>query len=156
MGDDHHGHAFVGQLAHDLEDVADQFRVEGAGGFVEQHHIRVHGEGAGDGDTLLLAAGELGREGVFPVGKADLGQIPACHLDGLCLAALLGPLLGEGEIAQDIQVWKQVELLEDNTDAGADIVQIRFRISDVHAFDDDGAAGGLLEPVYAAQQGGLT
>jgi hypothetical protein len=37
--------------------------VEGRGGFVEDQDVGVLEQGAGDGDALLLAAGELGAAG---------------------------------------------------------------------------------------------
>ena len=46
-------------------------RVERAGGLVEQDRLGVHGEGAGDGDALLLAAGELVGAGGEFFGEAD-------------------------------------------------------------------------------------
>src|SRR5258708_28999110 len=57
--DHHHGHAFSGELDHDVEHLVDHLRVERRGGLVEQHRDRVHGERAGDRDALLLAPGEL-------------------------------------------------------------------------------------------------
>ena len=57
--DDHHGHAFLCQLHHHVENLADHFGVERAGGFVEQHHHRVHCQRPGNRHALLLAAREL-------------------------------------------------------------------------------------------------
>src|SRR5581483_8510599 len=58
MGNDDHGLAddelFQGGLNGGLA-----FAVEGAGGFVEDKEGGVAEEGAGDGDALLLSAGEL-------------------------------------------------------------------------------------------------
>ena len=54
------------------EHLADELGVEGRGGLVEEHQLRVHRQGPGDGDPLLLAAGELGRVGVRLVAQADL------------------------------------------------------------------------------------
>src|SRR5262245_30365111 len=51
------------------------FGVEVAGGFVEDEDLRVGEDGAGDGEALLLAAGELDAafadERVVLLGKAD-------------------------------------------------------------------------------------
>ena len=44
-----------------VEDLAARRRVEVAGRLVGEHHARARDERAGDGDALLLAAGELGR-----------------------------------------------------------------------------------------------
>src|SRR5690554_398430 len=59
VGDDHHGHSVVCQLHHDVEHLADHFRVEGRGRLVEQDQFRIHRQGTGDRDALLLAAREL-------------------------------------------------------------------------------------------------
>jgi hypothetical protein len=48
--------------------------VERAGGFVAEQHLGPLGDGAGDGDALLLAARKLGREMVHPVRQADALQ----------------------------------------------------------------------------------
>ena len=50
-----HGHSFLSQLAHGLENFADQLGIERGGDFIEQHHVGVHGQRARDGDTLFLA-----------------------------------------------------------------------------------------------------
>ena len=49
----------AGEVAHDGEHLADEFGIERRGRLVEEHQLRPHGEGAGDRDALLLAAGEL-------------------------------------------------------------------------------------------------
>jgi hypothetical protein len=49
-------------------------RVERAGGLVAEQHVRALGDGARDGDALLLAAGELRREVVQPLAEADQRQ----------------------------------------------------------------------------------
>ena len=74
-----------GELLHHVEHLADQLRVERRGGLVEEHELRLHGQGAGDGDALLLPAGELRRVGVQLVVEADpreqrlgLAPPPAC------------------------------------------------------------------------------
>ena len=43
--------------------------VEGRDGLVGDQHLRLHGERAGDGDALALAAGELVRVAVERVGR---------------------------------------------------------------------------------------
>ena len=72
MGDHDDGHAVVVELlehAHDLDAGA---RIQVAGGLVGEEERRLVDEGAGDGDALLLAAGELVGQVVGAVGKADL------------------------------------------------------------------------------------
>ena len=70
VGDDDHGHAVIGELAHHAEHVADQLGIERRGRLVEQDRLRLHRERARDRDALLLAAGELRRMRVGLVGEA--------------------------------------------------------------------------------------
>ena len=77
--DHHHGHALLGQVAHDRQDVADQLGVERRGGLVEEHHRGIHREGPGDRGALLLAARQLGRVGVGLVGEAHALEVRPRH-----------------------------------------------------------------------------
>src|SRR3546814_6254683 len=68
--------------------LADQLRVQGGGDVVEQQQLRLHRQAAGDGDPLLLPAGELARIGVGLAGEPDpleQDQIgtPSCK-DSVC------------------------------------------------------------------------
>ena len=62
-------------LAHDLDQLGEhrlgRVRVEVAGGLVGEDEGRGVGERAGDGDALLLAAGEAGRAVGEAVGEAQ-------------------------------------------------------------------------------------
>ena len=69
--DDDHRHADLGEVAHHVEHLADELRVERRGRLVEQHQLRVHRQRARDRDALLLAAGERHRVGVVLVREAD-------------------------------------------------------------------------------------
>ena len=69
--DDDHRHALLGQTLHDLQHLTDHFGVERGGRFVEQHNVRVHRQRTGDGDALLLAAGQLRGIGIRLIRKAD-------------------------------------------------------------------------------------
>ncbi len=55
------GAVLVAQPEQHVVDPLAGVRVQVAGGFVGKQHLRGVGEGAGDGDPLLLAAGELVR-----------------------------------------------------------------------------------------------
>src|SRR5699024_5192270 len=59
MGHHDHGHAVGREVLEHREHLRDQLRVQGAGGLVEEHQLGVHRERPGDGDALLLPAGEL-------------------------------------------------------------------------------------------------
>ena len=66
MRNDNHGHAALAEIGHQIEHTLDQLRVERARNLVEENDLRFHGERAGNGDTLLLAA----REAAGPVTTA--------------------------------------------------------------------------------------
>ena len=75
MRDHDHGAAFFGHGAHHPQHLAHQFGVERRGGFIEQHHLGLHGQGAGDRDALLLAPRQVGREGIAAMEHPDLLQV---------------------------------------------------------------------------------
>ena len=72
VGYDHHGHPLFGQRFHHVEHLPDHLRIQRRCGLVEQHHLRIDGQSAGDGDPLLLAARQLIRVNVGLVLDADL------------------------------------------------------------------------------------
>ena len=75
MGDDDDGDAQA--LVDVLEQFQDGFRrlrVQGGRRFVAEQDLRVAGQGAGNADTLFLAALELGRVIAGPVAEADQVQ----------------------------------------------------------------------------------
>ena len=155
MGDDGHGHAVPGEVAHEIQHLAHHLRIEGGGGFVEQHDLRIHGQRPDDGDTLLLAAGEHVGVLVGLVGKADAGQ----QRQGLLLGSGGGLFLqghgGHGDILQHRLVGEQVEVLEYHAHLLAVQVDIHRLGGQIGAVEEDGAGGGLLQQVQAAQQRGF-
>ena len=74
MRHDQHRHAFLSQLLHDLQDLADQLRIQGRGRFVKQNQLRLGGDRSGNPDALLLTAGKLMRIGHRPIPQPDLFQ----------------------------------------------------------------------------------
>ena len=50
----------MGESGHHIEHLTHHLGVKGGGGLVKQHHLGVHGQSAGNGHALLLAARELG------------------------------------------------------------------------------------------------
>ena len=51
--------------------IAHQLRIQRRGGFIKQDHPRVQRQRPGNGDTLLLAAGEMPRPGVGFIAQSD-------------------------------------------------------------------------------------
>ena len=153
MGDDDHGDVeLLVDVADQLQDLAGGLGVKGAGGLVAQQHLRLGGQGAGDGHTLLLAAGQLGGIGVRLVGQTHQLQ----KLTGALLR--VGPLHpgdlhGEADVPQAGALHEQVEALEDHGDvpAGGPELGGGHGIQPLTVYDDL-ALGGALQQVDAAHQ----
>ena len=121
VGHHDHGGAAVGQLADDPQHLAGKLRIQGGGGLVEAQHVRLHAQSPGDGHPLLLAAGELVGIVARPVGQAHLLQqsqppVPDVRLR---FAGCLDQTPGQGHVFQGGVLWKQVEILEHQTEMQA-------------------------------------
>ena len=152
MGHHHHGHAGLRQLLHDLQYLAHHLGVEGGGGLVEQHDLRLHGQRPDDGHALLLSAGQLGGPVVGTVGQAHALQEGHGLLLGLRPGLLLDLAGGHGQVVQHRLVGKQVEVLEHHAHLLAVQGQIHLFAGDVHAVEDDRAGRGLFQQVQASQE----
>ena len=101
MGHHHHGHAVSGQLSHGIEHLLHPFGIEGTGGFVEQHHLRIQSQGAGDRHPLLLAAAQLRGKLVRLLSDPHLIE----QLDGPLLSLRFGSFLHlhrrQGDVVED-------------------------------------------------------
>ena len=161
MRHDHHRHAVGGKLAHDVENFADHFRVEGRGRLVEQHQVRLHRQRAGDGNALLLAAGELAGIFVRMRLEADaVEQLEGGRL-GLGLRLFMHAHRRDGDVLNHRLVREEVELLEHHADALADGGKLALAAKkavflDRHmvAVDDEAAVLVHFEAVDAADQRG--
>ena len=109
MRHDEHGHALVRKVLHDGEHLADHFRVKRACRLVEQKHLRVHGKCTRNGDTLLLAAGELTRLGVDVGRHADLFKVPHGLLLCLGLTAAKHLHLADHAVFQNRHIIEQIK-----------------------------------------------
>ncbi len=74
VGGDDHGHARCRQIAHDIEHLRHQLRVEGGGDLVQQQQGWLHGQRPHDRHALLLAAGQPIRVLEPLVGQAEALQ----------------------------------------------------------------------------------
>ena len=74
VGDDDHGGLLLRQGADDLQNLAGELRVQGGGGLIKAEDVRGQGQGPGDGDPLLLAAGELVGVVSRPLCQPHFGQ----------------------------------------------------------------------------------
>src|SRR5436309_3243288 len=68
------GPALGAERAQDVPELAAVLRVEADGRLIEEEQLRVADEGAGHGQALLLAAGELADVGVGLLGQLHLLQ----------------------------------------------------------------------------------
>ena len=155
MRHDHHGHALGGEILHHVQHLAHHFGVQGAGGFVKEHHVGVHAKGAHNGDALLLSAGKL--LGIY---ARLLQQTHARQqLGGLFGRRFFGHLAGlngsQRKVLHHGQMRKQVELLKHHAHAAADQVDVAFGVGDVGAFKEYLPFGGPLKQIQAAQKGAL-
>ena len=108
-----------------------QFRVERGGRFIKQHHLWLHRQRAGNGHTLLLAAGEFRRIMMRALGQADFRQqifrLLLCRL----LAGATYPQRAKHHVFQRRQVREQVKLLEHHPGFLTNQTFVHLRIVDL-------------------------
>ena len=154
MGDDDDGdaHGLV-DGPQQLQDGAGGIGVQGAGGLIAQQILGIGGQGPGDSNPLLLAAGELGGELVRLVLQTHQLQKISGPLLRLPLL-YAGDLQREAHVLQHTSLLQQVEALEDHGNTSAHFQQLRLRQGGhVPAVDDDLAGAGPLQQVDAADEG---
>lgn len=151
VGDIDGGDAGLGAESADLvAHLEAEFGVEVGEGLVEEEDIGADDEGAGEGDALLLAAGEL----------VWLALGVGVHADGLegVEGALLAFGLGdfadgepESDILEDGHVGPERVGLEDH----AGVAFVGGGVGDVAVVEEDFAGGGHDESGDHAEEGGL-
>ena len=99
-----------GEVLHDLPRVASRVRIESGGRLVEEQELRVPGEGDGDIQTALLAAGELVHAGVPLLGEPDEVD-HLVHVPGRGVEARV-----EGDRLADREVGVDARGLQDDAD----------------------------------------
>src|SRR4029450_4620758 len=98
---------------------------------------------------LLLAAGELPRKLVLLHHEAHAVEHLESALQRVVHRTAQHLDLRNREVLGHAQVWKQLEMLEDNSGAWGGLRQIRLRIGDRNAVDDDVALLERLERIDA-------
>ena len=132
-----------------------QAEVERAERLVEQQYLGPVHERAGDGDALLLAAGELVRLALFKALERHYLQ----HLRDALLDLLLrhlGDAQAEGDVLEHVQVREQRVLLEHRVDAalvGRDIINPHTVKQHVAARRLEKAADDTQRRRFAAARG---
>ena len=135
------------QVAQPQAQLGAHLRVERAEGLVEQQHLGLNGQGAGEGHALALAARELRGVALAEVGQADqLEQLVDTGFDlGLGTVADLEP---EGHVAPHGEVTEGRVVLEAEPDAAA----ARRRVRQILTLNADDAAVRRVEAGDDAQQ----
>ena len=154
--DDGDAELFV-DVADQLEDLARGLGVQRARGLVAEQDLRICGKCAGDGDALLLSAGELRGIGLGLVLEADdLQQLQRPLLAVLFLSAQPGKLHRKADVVEAVALHQQVEALKDHRDIAPRRAKLRggHRVEPLPVHDDL-AGGGTLQHIDAADQRGF-
>src|SRR5438093_1356775 len=114
VSDYDHGHAAVGKVDHDVEDLADRLRIEGGGRLVEEQDLWIHRHGPRDGHALLLTPRELVRVAprLFAQSHA-LQELDGRRL-GLGARLLEHAARGQRGVLERGEVSEEIEALEDH------------------------------------------
>ena len=151
MGHEHRGHADA--LLDTLEfnpHVLAQIGVERRQRFIEQQHVRLDDDGAGERNALLLAAGEF--LGIAPPEIGQLHQFErSCHLAPGVFLVDIAVVEPEGHILGHGLVRKQRVVLEHQ----AKVALVDRHIIDPLALDGDVPFGGIEQARDHAQGCGL-
>lgn len=151
---DQGGTAFAVEFEEQIADPLAGGAVEVAGGFVGEQHVRLRREGTGNGDPLLLAAGELARIVAQALAEADsLKQFSGA----LASVGAAFQFQGQHHVLQRIEAVEQLERLEHEAYMGrADArTLVLVEVAEGVPGETDLAAAGLVEPGEQAEQGRL-
>mgnify|MGYP000706986087 CR=1 FL=1 len=155
VGDGQRG-AAVGQLFKALAHQDLALVVQSAGGLVQDQNGRVLQEDAGDGDALLLAAGELnaaltdvGVEAILQGEDEPLGTGQTGRFDDLLTG---GTGLAVGDVVRH-RAAEQIHVLLDDADVLTQALE--GDVLDVLPVDEDAAAGHIVEAGDKVAQGRL-
>ena len=157
VGDDDDATAWgTGGGGEEIHDLVTGFAIQCGGGFVGDEESGFVDEGAGDGDALLLAAGELAGAFAFATGETDAGEECGGLVFGFAAAGAVEEE-GDGDVFDEVEGGDEVELLEDEADvttaeggdgrsgevveAGAEEVDVAF--VPLEGAGGDGEEGGL-------------
>ncbi|MOA07159.1 hypothetical protein D3C78_1268420 [compost metagenome] len=155
MGDEHRGQVdLLVQARQPAAQLLAHLGVEGAEGFVEQQDLRLHRQGASQGDALALAAGKLFRVAVGePVQLHHVQQLVDLLGDLLLGRALALGLhaQAEGNVVEHGHVAEQGVVLEHE----ADVAVAHVVLGDVLAVEHDAAHVRGFQAGDDPQQGGL-
>ena len=127
-----------------------QLQIQRAQGLVQQEHLRLVDQRAGDGDALLLATGKRLHGTLFVALHFHEAQ-HAVHALGDLRLGQFAQLEAEGDVVKDVQMGEKGVFLKDGVHAAA----VRRHVGDVLVLKEDAALSGHLEAADNAQHGGL-
>ena len=154
VGHVHDSDAALVELAANAADAAAPAHVQHGGGLVQNEQVGMHGEGAGYGHALLLAAGEVRRIGLGQVGEGHGGQ-RLVHARGY-LGLRQGKVLGAKShvVGYDAGDHLVLGVLEDHGGAAAYLELLRG-VCRVHAENAHAALRGRDQRVQDLREGGF-
>ena len=126
VGDDDEAGAGFLQVAHHVEHLGGEFRVQGARGLVEQQQARPGRERPGYGDALLLAAGQLSRPLGRGIGQAEAFQQIVGAVGRFGIFHAVHHAQGQRHVLLGGEVVKQAAVLEDEAEGRAVVAQRRL------------------------------
>ncbi len=137
------------------------FGVEVTGGLVGEDNGGAVDEGAGDGDALLLSAGEFVGAVIEATGDAEqIGEVveQGAIESGLGRGAEVGDVVGDLDVAHGGEGGEQVETLEDEADFGATHLGTLGigQPGEVDSIDEHRAGGGVGETAEDVKECGFT
>src|SRR6266436_1834123 len=145
VGDDRDRVA-LGQFLDQLLDLGGRNRIERRARLVEQDHFRPHGDGAGDAEPLLLAAGQAQARGVELVLDLVPQRAAAQRLLDAAVHLGSGNLFVEPDAERDVLIdrhRKRRRLLEHHADPRAQQIEIKLGIEDVGLVEHQLTGGAL-------------
>ena len=155
MGHDDAGHAGVHQALDDGQHLADHFGIQRGGGLVEQHHFRLHGQRAHDGQALLLSAGQAVRVLVLLLQKAHAVEQLLGQLIGLGLGLFAQHDGRQRDVLLHRLVREDVEVLEHHAHVLAQLVDVGALGGQLGALVEHLALLRDFQKVQAAQERAL-
>ena len=149
------GGAGAVDLVEEDHDAVSGFGVEVAGGFVGEQHEGSVNEGAGDGNTLLFAAGKFVGVAVFFAGKVDEFEGVGDDAGDFVFSGSYD-FQGEGYVIVDGFLLEESEVLENVADFLPQFVDLAaFEFIDMEVIDVDVAVGDVGFADHEFEEGGF-
>ena len=153
MGDNQHRASLLCQGEQNLQHLPDHLRVQCRRHFIEQHHLRMHGQRPHNRHPLLLTAGELSGVTVLFLLQPDAGK----ELHGFFFRLRPGHFSDlhrrQGNVLQNRFMGKQLVALKDHADPlpqpGNILCAAHYRFH----IQGDLTSLNRLQPVQAAEKG---